>query len=102
MTHHPTNPPETTSDGPLEQVSDLCRLDTIQPDRCGIVRSVRAGDAEVDRLKSMGVCVGRKVMMIRPGDPMIVRVLGSRIGISARLAHSVFVQPCGGDYFGRA
>lgn len=81
--------------------TELQRLDTIDPERCGIVRSVRAGDMEIDRLKSMGLCEGRKVMMIKAGDPMIVRVLGSRIGISARLAHNVFVQPCAGDFFGR-
>jgi Fe2+ transport system protein FeoA len=79
----------------------LQRLDTIEPEHCGIVRSVRAGEFEIDRLKSMGVCEGRKVMMIKAGDPMIVRVLGSRIGISARLAHNVLVQRCSGDYFGR-
>jgi len=85
----------------LSPHEDLQRLDKIPPDRCGIVRSVRAGELELDRLKSMGVCEGRKVMMIKSGDPMIVRVLGSRIGISARLAHRVFVQPCAGDFFGQ-
>jgi len=37
-----------------------------------------------------------------PGDPMIVKVLGSRIGISARLAQQVMVLPCGGDAFGES
>lgn len=85
----------------LNPDEDLQRLDKIPPDRCGIVRSVHAGELELDRLKSMGLCEGRKVMMIKSGDPMIVRVLGSRIGISARLAHRVFVQPCVGDFFGQ-
>lgn len=86
----------------LQDISPaLQRLDTIEPEHCGIVRLVRAGESEIDRLKSMGVCEGRKVMMIRAGDPMIVRVLGSRIGISARLAHNVLVEPCAGDYFGQ-
>jgi len=50
----------------------------------------------------MGVCIGRRLMMIRAGDPMIVKVLGSRIGISARLAQRVQVLPCAGDAFGDA
>ena len=50
----------------------------------------------------MGVCVGRRLMLVRPGDPMIVKVLGSRIGISARLADQVMVLPCAGDAFGES
>lgn len=67
-----------------------------------MVASVRAGGVELDRLKSMGVCVGRRLMLVRSGDPMIVKVLGSRIGISARLARQVMVIPCAGDAFGEA
>jgi Fe2+ transport system protein FeoA len=66
------------------------------------VAAVRAGEEEVDRLKSMGLCVGRRLMLIRAGDPMIVKVLGSRIGISARLAQQVMVLPCAGDAFGES
>jgi hypothetical protein len=32
--------------------------------------------------------------LIQVGDPMILRVYGSRIGISARLASHIFVAPC--------
>lgn len=81
---------------------DWIRLDRVEPGHCGLVSSVRAGETEIERLKSMGVCVGRRLMMIRAGDPMIVKVLGSRIGISARLAERVQVLPCAGDAFGDA
>jgi Fe2+ transport system protein FeoA len=86
---------------PQDISAEWLRLDKIEPSHCGIVRLVRAGESEIDRLKSMGLCEGRKIMMIKAGDPMIVRVLGSRIGISARLAHNVLVLPCAGDYFGQ-
>jgi len=86
----------------LGNPDDWLFLDQIQPEHCGLVAAVRAGVEEVERLKSMGVCVGRRLMLIRPGDPMIVKVLGSRIGISARLAKQVMVLPCGGDAFGDA
>ena len=85
-----------------DSTSQWLRLDQIEPGHCGIVSDVRAGDSDIDRLKSMGVCTGRKLMMVRTGDPMIVKVFGSRIGISARLAHNVMVLPCAGDYFGQS
>ena len=71
------------------------RLSDLEPGRCGWVREVEAGDSDVDRLKAMSICNGRKVMLVRPGDPLILRVLGSRIGVSARLAAKVRVEPCG-------
>jgi Fe2+ transport system protein FeoA len=69
-------------------------LDRLEPGRCGTVREVQAGDDEIDRLKAMGVCEGRKVMVVRNGDPLILRVLGSRVGVSARLAARVRVETC--------
>jgi Fe2+ transport system protein FeoA len=52
--------------------------------------------AEADdavRLKSLGVCVGRRVQLVKDGDPLIVRVLGARVGLSGRLAAGVVVRP---------
>ena len=72
-------------------------LDRLEPGRCGTVREVQAGDDETDRLKAMGVCEGRKVMVVRNGDPLILRVLGSRVGVSARLASRVRVEECAID-----
>lgn len=84
----------------LGSPEDWVHLDAIEPSHCGLVAAVRAGESEIERLKSMGVCVGRRLMLVRAGDPMIVKVLGSRIGISARLARRVMVIRCGGDAFG--
>ena len=52
---------------------------------------VHAEDAT--RLRAMGICVGRQVQLMRSGDPMILRVLGARVGLSARLAAGVGVVP---------
>jgi len=41
----------------------------------------------------MGICVGRQVQLVQAGDPLIVRVLGTRVGLSARLAAGVVVEP---------
>ena len=71
----------------------LERLDRIDPGHCGIVVDVEAGADEVDQLKSMGVCIGRKVMLVQAGDPLVLKVMGTRLGVSARLAARVFVEP---------
>lgn len=56
------------------------------------VVSVAVDDDDAIRLKSLGLCTGRKVRILRPGDPLVVQVLGGRIGIAARLAERVFVR----------
>ena len=91
---------------PSQPVSGACRdhaerLDRIEPGHCGIVCEFEAGEAEVEQLKSMGVCLGRRVMLVQAGDPLILKVMGTRIGVSARLAARVQVDPCEGDTFGQ-
>ncbi len=69
-------------------------LDSLRDGSCGIVRSVEIDGADGVRLKVLGICAGRRVMLVQRGDPLVLRVLGSRIGISARLAEHVLVEPC--------
>ncbi len=64
--------------------------------RCGWVVDVEAAGEDTERLKVMGVCSGRKVRLVRRGDPMILCVWGTRVGVSRRLAQQVYVQPCQG------
>ena len=67
---------------------------TALPDRaCGIVEEVTRAE-ELSRLQAMGVCVGRRVEVVKRGDPLILRVFGSRIGLSARMGEHVWVSPC--------
>jgi len=70
---------------------------TLLPDlpkgSCGLITEVQNVD-ELSRLQSMGVCIGRRVEVIKTGDPLIIRVFGSRIGLSARMAEHVVVEPC--------
>jgi Fe2+ transport system protein FeoA len=49
-------------------------------------------DGDAVRLKAMGLCLGRRVQLVKGGDPLIVRVIGTRVGLSARLAEQVFVE----------
>jgi len=64
---------------------------------CGRVVSVGLSTADLERLEVMGLCSGRRVCVIKQGDPMIVRVLGTRIGLAAALAGGVRVMPEDGE-----
>jgi Fe2+ transport system protein FeoA len=81
---------------PLPMNSVLVRLDELQPKVCAVVRRIEAEDDSMDRLKALGICIGRQVELVKRGDPLIVRVYGSRLGISARLANRVLVEACTG------
>jgi Fe2+ transport system protein FeoA len=48
---------------------------------------------DLERLEVMGLCPGRTVEVVKCGDPMIVRVLGTRIGLAAVLAGRIAVRP---------
>jgi Fe2+ transport system protein FeoA len=52
------------------------------------------------RLEAMGLCAGRLVEVVKAGDPMIVRVLGTRIGLAAVLARWVKVVRTDGSVAG--
>ena len=58
---------------------------------------MRAADDEMERLMAMGVCRGRTVELVKGGNPLILRVFASRLGVSARLARRVLVTPCPDD-----
>lgn len=70
------------------------RLDKLSPKICGIVRRIESEDEDIQRLKSLGICVGRRVEMVKAGDPLIVRVFGSRLGIAGELAARVWLEVC--------
>lgn len=70
------------------------RLDELPPRICAVVRSISTDDEDTHRLKTLGVCVGRRVELVRAGNPLILKVFGSRLGISAELAARVQVEVC--------
>ncbi|MCA9291873.1 MAG: ferrous iron transport protein A [Phycisphaerales bacterium] len=59
-----------------------------------VVREVGHDGRDGVRLKRMGICEGRRIQLIHDGDPMILRVVGSRIGVSRRLAATILVTVC--------
>lgn len=74
----------------IEQVP----LNELSPSQCGVVCRITALDDEIERLMAMGVCVDRVIELVQCGDPLILRVFGTRIGVSARLADRILVHPC--------
>jgi len=78
----------------IEQSIPLVRLEALPPRVCAVVRSVATDDEDTQRLKTLGVCLGRRVELVRAGDPLILKVFGSRLGISAELAARVSVEIC--------
>ncbi len=68
-------------------------LNQLKPHQCGVVSHLEAADDEdLARLMAMGVCAGRTVELVQTGDPLILKVYGTRVGVSARLANRIHVQ----------
>jgi Fe2+ transport system protein FeoA len=70
------------------------RLDELPPRTCAVIRRIETGSEEMQRLQSLGVCVGRQIEIIKSGDPLIVRVFGSHLGLAASLASHVWLEVC--------
>lgn len=47
------------------------------------------------RLKRLGICEGRSLHLVGRGDPMVLRIGESQIGLSRQLACAVQVSSCG-------
>ena len=69
-------------------------LDQCPPGDAAVIRTLDVEGQDADRLKRMGLCVGRRVEIVRAGDPCIVRVYGSRVGLARHLAAAVGVERC--------
>ncbi len=67
-------------------------MDRLSRDSCGRISSIDVAQADLRRLEVMGICPGRLVHIVKQGDPLIVRVLDTRIGLAAALATFVYVR----------
>jgi len=61
---------------------------------CAVVSRIETDGEDIQRLKTLGVCIGRQVEVIKQGDPLIIRVFSSRLGMSASLAAHVWLEVC--------
>ena len=77
-----------------QTANKLIRLDQLPPQVCAVVRHIDTDDEEMQRLKTLGVCLGRRVELVKAGNPLILKVFSSRLGLSADLASHVQVEIC--------
>ncbi|MBC20481.1 MAG: hypothetical protein CMJ74_09515 [Planctomycetaceae bacterium] len=54
---------------------------------------VEGDGVSVIQLKRLGICEHQIIELVQIGNPAIVRVAGSRIGISRIVIESVYVEP---------
>ncbi|WP_182867615.1 FeoA family protein [Rhodopirellula sp. JC639] len=57
-----------------------------------VCQQVHAEGQDAVRLKRLGVCQGRMIELVGRGDPMIVKIGASRVGLSRQLAKLVVVD----------
>jgi Fe2+ transport system protein FeoA len=67
-------------------------LSSFPPQHSARIVSVQMDHDDALRLKALGLCVGRRVELVQSGDPLIVSVLGARVGLAARLAAGIYVE----------
>ncbi len=70
------------------------RLDELQLGQCGMVCGLDLSESDSNRLKTLGICPGRRVWLVRHGDPMILRVMDAKVGLGDSLARQVTVEIC--------
>ncbi len=70
------------------------RLDALPARQCAVVRRIETDGDDIQRLKTLGICVGRRLEVVRTGDPLIVKIFGSRLGLSSSLASRVWLEVC--------
>jgi Fe2+ transport system protein FeoA len=81
------SPRSTSAPRPLRR-----RLDELTAGTRAVVQHIESEDAAMQQLKAMGLCVGRHIEVIRQGNPLIIRLLGARVGVSGRLARHIHVE----------
>lgn len=60
---------------------------------CVLVRFLLGSAPEAARLREMGLCEGARVQVLRHGNPIVVRVADSRLGLAHAVAERVLVVP---------
>jgi len=78
------NPQQELSARPLDQWPAGARL---------VVSDVIGNHPEILRLKSLGLCRGSHLMVMRTGNPLLVRAGTTRVAVSRLLASSVLALP---------
>ena len=91
-----TNSPDLGDGRAAPVVNQGCQitLDKLEKGQCGVVVDLELADNDDKRLRTLGICPGRRVWLVRRGDPMVLRVMNSRLGLAKALARQVTVEVC--------
>ena len=80
----------------VADLADSVSLLDMAPKSSGRIHTVESSSDFTARLESMGMCEGRTVRLVKHGDPCIVNVYGSRVGIARDVARLIHVTPLAG------
>lgn len=80
-----------------ELASTWIPLSGLTRGQSGWVRCLGGTGGHAPRLSGLGLFEGMHLRVLRAEDPMIVHILGTRVGIARELADGILVQPCPDD-----
>ena len=85
-------PPARQSRADKEQrMSMFQSLMELAPHTAARIHSVGGAAGTVARLEALGLCAGRAVRVIKRGEPCILQVYATRIGLASELARNIVV-----------
>ena len=83
---------QTTDAAPENSSGRLRPLHDLDVGCEAVIDHLNLAEEDRNRLEIMGICPGRKISMTRRGDPLIVRVHETHLGLARELAHCVMVD----------
>ena len=85
-------PASGRGDGQCAQ-PDLCPLSSVRAGTVVCIKQLSASADIKDRLREMGFCEEQRIKLISRAGNLICQVCNARLGISAKLAESILVEP---------
>jgi len=87
-----SQPPQEQDDGHCPQPF-LCPLSSIRTGVAVRIKQFSASPEVTHRLREMGFCEEQKIKLLSRQSSLICQVCNARLGISARLAEKILVEP---------
>jgi ferrous iron transport protein A len=87
-----SRPPQGEDDGHCPQPF-LCPLSQVGTGVAVRIKQLSASPEVTHRLREMGFCEEQKIKLLSRQSSLICQVCNARLGISARLAEKILVEP---------
>jgi len=71
----------------------ICPLSRVRAGTVVCIKQLSASVEVMDRLREMGFCEEQQIKLISQGGNLICQVCNARLGISAKLADAILVEP---------